>query len=74
MKIFAFIVLFFNVLLFIILPSIDEYKKHKGGTKKELLKRTLMPALFYIGLVLVGFLLFEVIPIVCGQVIENIFL
>ena len=72
MKIFAFIVLCLNVLLFIVLPGIGEYKKHKNGTKKEAIIHSLMPLLLYIGLALAGFVLFEIVPRIGGQVIENI--
>ena len=72
MKIFAFIVMCLSVLFFIVLPGIDEYNKHKDGTKIEALIHALMPLLFYIGFALVGFILFEIIPRIGGQVIENI--
>ncbi len=73
MKIFALIVLCLNVLLFIVVPGIDEYNKHKDGTKIEALTHALIPLLIYIGLALGGFILFEIMPRIGGQVIENIF-
>lgn len=73
MKLFAVIVVFLNVLLFIILPGIDEYKKHKDNTKKEALKHSFVPLIIYVGLALIGFVLFEFIPRICGQIIEDIF-
>ena len=72
MKIFAFIVLCLSILLFIVLPGIDNYNKHRDGTKKEALKHALKPLLFYIGSILSGFILFEIMPRILGQVIENI--
>ena len=73
MKIFAFIMLCLMLLLFIILPGIDEYNKHKDGKKTKALIHALMPGLVYIVLAIVGFILFEVIPRIGGRVIENIF-
>jgi hypothetical protein len=56
-----------------ILPGIDEYNKHKNGTKIERLIHSLIPTLVYIGLALAGFTLFEIIPRICGQVIDSQF-
>lgn len=72
MKIFAFIVLCLMILFFMILPGIDEYNKHKNDTKIKALLYALVPSLLYIGMALIGFILFEIIPRIGGQVIENI--
>lgn len=73
MKIFAFIILCLMIISFIIIPGIEEYNKHKDGTKTKALMHSLIPLLFFIGLFLTGFILFEIIPRIGGQVIENIF-
>lgn len=73
MKFFAFIVLCLSILFFMILPGIEEYNKLKNGTKKERLIHSLIPSLGYVGLALAGFILFEIIPRICGQVIDSLF-
>lgn len=73
MKFFAFIVLALMILCFIIIPGIEEYNKHKDGAKTKALFHALIPLLYFIGMALVGFILFEIIPRIVGEVIENIF-
>ena len=73
MKILAFVILCLMVLLFIVLPGIDEYNKHKDGSKTKALFHALIPLLYFIGMVFAGFILFEIIPRIVGPIIENIF-
>ena len=61
------------MMLLFIIPGIEEYNKHKDGTKTKALMHSLIPLLFFIGMFLTGFILFEIIPRIGGQVIENIF-
>ena len=67
MKIFALIVLCLMVLFYIVVPGIEEYKKHKGS--KKAIAHALVPLLVFVGSVLVGFILFEIIP----RIVDNIF-
>jgi Na+/melibiose symporter-like transporter len=61
------------IIFLIVLPGIVEYNKHKNGTKIDRLKHSLMPLLFCIGSAIAGFILFDIIPRICGQAIENMF-
>lgn len=56
-----------------VMPGIDEYNKHKDRSKIMAMLHALIPSLYYIGAVLVGFILFEIIPRIGGQIMENIF-
>lgn len=74
MKLFAFIILFLMLLFFIIIPGIEEYNKHKTEPKIKRFLYALIPSLYFIGMAIIGFILFEIIPRIAGQVIENMFL
>ena len=69
MKIFAFFLLCLTILFFIVIPGIEEYNKHKDGSKIKALLYSFVPLLCYIGLVVCGFILYEIIP----NILENIF-
>ena len=73
MKIFGVIIGILMVLCYIIIPGIEEYNKHKDEPKTKALSHALMPLLYFIGMVLAGFVLFEIIPRILGQAIEHIF-
>ena len=73
MKIFAFVVVCLMAIFFIVIPGIEEYNKHKDGTKIKALLYALVPLVIFVGMVLVGFVLFEVIPRIGGQLLDNIF-
>lgn len=73
MKIFAFIMLFTMVLFYMIIPGIDEYNKHKDSGNLKAILHALIPTLVYIGLALAGFIMFEIIPRIGEQMLDNIF-
>ena len=58
---------------FIIIPGIDEYNKHKNEPNIKRFIYALIPSLCFIGMAIVGFILFEIIPRIVTQIIENIF-
>jgi hypothetical protein len=65
--------MFGYLLGFMIIPGIDEYKKHKNTNKKEALKHAFIPLLYFIGLVIAGFILHEFLPHFLADIIEEIF-
>ena len=71
MKTFSFIVIFLIIILFIVIPGIEEYKKHKDQSKAKALLHFLTPLLTFIGMLILGFILFEFIPRIVGPLIEN---
>ena len=73
MKVFALFVLCLTILLFIVVPGIEEYNKFKDISRKKALLHAFVPLLYYVGLLTVGFILFEIMPCIVGPVLENIF-
>ena len=73
MKIFGVIVGCLSIFCFAILPGIDEYNKYKTNSKKEALLHFFVPLLVYIGLVIAGFILYEIIPRLGAKLIESLF-
>jgi hypothetical protein len=73
MKIFALIVACLSVLFYIVIPGIEEYNKHKAEPKIKRFLYALIPLLYFIGMAIGGFILFEIIPRILGPILENIF-
>ena len=62
MKIFAFVVACLMAIFFIVIPGIQEYNKHKDETKIKALLYALVPLLYFVGMAIAGFVVFEIIP------------
>ena len=56
-----------------VLPGIEEYNKHKDDSKIKATLNAFIPALCYIGMLLIGIILFEFIPRIFGGLLENLF-
>lgn len=56
-----------------VFPGVEEYNKYKSISKTKAILHAFTPSLYYIGCVVVGFILFEIIPRIGGRVLENIF-
>ena len=73
MKIFALFVILPLMILMVVAPCVDTYKKHKSETSFKRFLYALTPLLFYIVMVIAGFIVFEFIPRIAGPILDNIF-
>jgi hypothetical protein len=72
MKIFG-VIFVAIVFLFVLFLVFLEYDSKYKGNPKAFLKKLIQYILFYLGLALAGFILYEFVPRILGKIIENIF-